>query len=56
LYTYNNPVCYAAIGDGGNVIYVSPAKKLVVAISSRFMPRAKDRIESISKHFTPLFE
>ena len=46
--------CYAAIGDGGNVIFVSPEKKVVIAITSRFMPRAKDRIEFIKKHLLPL--
>lgn len=41
---------YAAMGDGGNIIYVSPEKKLVVAITSLFLPRAKDRIEFIKKY------
>ncbi len=45
---------FAAIGDGGNVIYVCPEKKLVVAIASSFMPRAKDRIELIEKVILPL--
>ncbi|MDW7691491.1 serine hydrolase [Flammeovirgaceae bacterium SG7u.111] len=47
---------FAAIGDGGNVIYVSPEKNIVVAIASQFMPRAKDRIEMIKKNIIPLFE
>lgn len=38
---------YAAIGDGGNVIYVSPNKNITVVITSKFKPRAKDRIELI---------
>ena len=46
---------YAALGDGGNVIYVNPAKNLVVAIASLFLPRAKDRIELIKKKIEPLF-
>ena len=41
---------YAALGDGGNVIYVCPLKGLVVAIASTFKPRAKDRIEFIKKN------
>jgi CubicO group peptidase (beta-lactamase class C family) len=45
----------AALGDGGNVIYVSPEKKMVIAIASRFMPRPKDRMELIRKHIAPLF-
>lgn len=52
----DNDNCYAAIGDGGNVIFVSPEKMMVVAISSRFMPRAKDRIELIKKYILPLFD
>lgn len=47
---------YAAIGDGGNIIFVSPDKKIVIAIASQFMPRAKDRIELIKKNIVPLFE
>jgi CubicO group peptidase (beta-lactamase class C family) len=47
---------YAAIGDGGNVIFVSPDKNIVIAIASQFMPRAKDRIELIKKNIVPLFE
>ena len=48
--------CYAAIGDGGNVIFINPNNQMVVCIASRFMPRAKDRIELIKKYITPLFE
>ncbi|NGZ74568.1 serine hydrolase domain-containing protein [Saccharibacillus alkalitolerans] len=48
--------CYAALGDGGNAIFVNPERKMVVAIASRFMPRAKNRIELIEKHIVPLFE
>lgn len=48
--------CYAALGDGGNAIYVNPNKKIVVTIASRFMPHAKDRIELIRKYILPLFE
>jgi CubicO group peptidase (beta-lactamase class C family) len=47
---------YAAMGDGGNVIYVNPAKKLVVAIASLFMQRAKDRIELIKAYIEPMAE
>lgn len=51
-----NQNCFAAIGDGGNIIYVDRAKRMVISITSRFMPRAKDRIELIRKHFLPLIE
>ncbi|MFP3727002.1 serine hydrolase [Priestia filamentosa] len=47
---------YAALGDGGNVIFINPKKEMVVAIASRFKPRAKDRIELIRKHIMPLFK
>lgn len=47
---------YAALGDGGNVIFVNPEKNMVVAITSRFMPRARDRMELIRTHIEPLFE
>ncbi len=41
---------FAALGDGGNAIYVNPSKNLVVAIASLFKPTAKDRIEFIKKY------
>jgi CubicO group peptidase (beta-lactamase class C family) len=46
---------YAAIGDGGNVIYVNPAKNLVIAIASRFAPRPRDRIDFIKEVLEPIF-
>ena len=51
-----NEHSYAAIGDGGNVIYVNPAKNLVVSIASLFKPYAKDRVELIRKYIEPIFE
>ncbi len=47
---------YAAMGDGGNVIYVNPSKNLVIAIASLFKPVAKDRIEFIKKYIEPILE
>ena len=47
---------YAAMGDGGNVIYVNAKKQLVVAIACLFMPEAKNRIELIRKCIEPIFE
>jgi len=44
---------YAALGDGGNAIYVNPSKHLVVAIASLFKPTAKDRIDFIKKYIEP---
>lgn len=45
----------AAVGDGGNIIYVDPDRDMVVAIASRFKPAAKDRIGSIRKYVVPVF-
>jgi len=47
---------YAALGDGGNAIYVNTAKNLVVVIASLFKPTAKDRIELIKKQIEPIAE
>lgn len=53
----NDSECgYAAMGDGGNIIYVNTARKLVVAITSTFIPRPNDRIELIKKYVEPIFE
>lgn len=41
---------YAALGDGGNAIYINAKKNLVVAIASLFTPDAKDRLELIRAH------
>jgi CubicO group peptidase (beta-lactamase class C family) len=47
---------YAAMGDGGNVIYVNTKKKMVVSIASLFVPHAKDRIKLIKEYIEPAFE
>lgn len=47
---------YAAMGDGGNVIYVNAKKKMVVSIASLFVPRAKDRIKLIKEYIEPVFK
>ena len=46
---------YAALGDGGNAIYVNVKDKIVVAISSLFVPRVKDRIDFIKREIEPQF-
>ena len=46
---------FAAIGDGGNVIYVNPKKDMVVSILSTYMPNAKDRIRLIREYIEPAF-
>lgn len=47
---------YAAMGDGGNIIYVNREKGMVVSIACLFQPKAKDRIELIKKYIEPIFE
>lgn len=47
---------FAALGDGGNVIYVNQSKKLVIAIASLFVPNTKDRIELIKKYIEPILD
>ena len=46
---------FAAVGDGGNVIYVNPKKDMVIAITSLFVPNAEDRIEFIKGYIEPAF-
>lgn len=45
---------YAAVGDGGNVIYANPDADVVVAITATFKPRVFDRIQFIQEHVEPL--
>lgn len=47
---------YAAMGDGGNVIYVNTKKKMVVSIASLFVPHATDRLKLIKEYIEPVFE
>jgi len=47
---------YAALGDGGNVIYVNAKKEIVVSIASLYMPNAKDRLKLIKEYIEPVFE
>jgi CubicO group peptidase (beta-lactamase class C family) len=46
---------YAALGDGGNVIYVNPEKDMVIAIASLLVPEPKNRIELIKTFIEPAF-
>jgi len=46
---------YAALGDGGNAIYVNPKYRIVVAVSSLFVPRVKDRVDFIKREIEPIF-
>lgn len=44
---------FAAIGDGGNVIYVNPKKKIAVGVAGTFKPRIFDRVEFIEQKILP---
>lgn len=41
---------YAAMGDGGNTIYINRSENLTVSITSLFTHRAKDRIKFIQEY------
>lgn len=44
---------YAAVGDGGNVIYVNQEKNIVVSIAALLVPDAGDSIELIKNVLEP---
>lgn len=46
---------FAAMGDGGNIIYVNTKKQLVISLMCRFDPKAKDSMELIKRHIKPIF-
>lgn len=45
---------FAAMGDGGNTIYINTKKDMVVSIASLFRPKVKDRIEFILEYIEPI--
>ena len=47
---------YAAIGDSGNVIYVAPHERTVVAVSSCFRPAVRDRIDFMEHLLLPMIQ
>ena len=47
---------YAALGDGGNVIYVNHGNNMVIALAAKFLPDAKDRVAWIKREIVPMFE
>lgn len=49
------PGAYAALGDGGNTLYVNAEKNLTVALTALFRPNIPDRIGFIREHIEPLF-
>ena len=46
---------FAAMGDGGNLIFVNRKKNLVVSIVSKFKARSKDRIQFVEDYIEPMF-
>lgn len=46
---------YAAMGDGGNVIYINKKYQMVISIASLFIPNVKDRLEFIKGYIEPIF-
>ena len=53
---YEERDVFAAIGDGGNVIYVNKEKNLSVGVTGTFKPRVFDRVTFIEKMILPLTE
>lgn len=46
---------FAALGDGGNAIYVNPKKNMVIIIASYFKPRVEDRMKLIKEYIEPIW-
>ncbi len=53
---YEERHVYAAIGDGGNVIYVNRDENISVGVTGTFKPRIFDRVGFIEKFILPLAE
>ena len=51
---YDDRDVYAAIGDSGNIIYVSKEDNVSVGITGTFKPRIFDRVEFIEEKVLPL--
>ena len=47
------PNIYSAIGNSGNVIYINPERKIVVAVASYFKPTIFDRVDFIQEYIEP---
>ena len=45
---------FAAVGDGGNLIYADDAEKVSVGVTGTFKPRIFDRIEFVRNRIIPL--
>ena len=53
---FDNREVYAAIGDSGNIIYVSKEKNVSVGITGTFKPRIFDRVDFIERKVLPVVE
>lgn len=53
---YEGEKTFAAIGDGGNVIYVHPEKNIVIAAACTFKPRIFDRVDFLRKYVETYIE
>ena len=47
---------YAAIGDGGNVIYVNRENHIALGVTGTFKPRIFDRVDFIEKYIISQFD
>ena len=45
---------FAALGDGGNVIYGNKRENMIIALTAQFVPDAKDRIAWIKRELEPM--
>ena len=50
---YKNRQVFAAIGDGGNVIYIDKERNISVGVNGTFKPRIFDRVDFIDKIVIP---
>lgn len=53
---YKNRSIFAAIGDGGNIIYADPERNISVGVTGTFKPRIFDRVDFIEKNVIPIIE
>ena len=53
---YKDRPVFAAIGDGGNIIYADSQKRISVGITGTFKPRIFDRVDFIEKNVIPIVE
>ena len=53
---YEDRNVFAAIGDGGNVIYVNKDMNIAVGVTGSFRPRIFDRVDFIEKNVLPIIE